>query len=100
MTHIRIDKALDKRCGLTIEIKDAYANIKGRMACGLMLKDFPEGDAYFFVADSAAFRHADCPVCNPGGPEKLGTPASQLSGRPGHAGFEDFCRIARSWGYD
>ena len=39
----------------------------------------------------------------------LGTPLSQLSGQPGdpkdlgdprHAGYAEFCRIARSWGYD
>jgi hypothetical protein len=31
---------------------------------------------------------------------QLGTPISQLSGRPGEPGWEEFCRIARSWGYD
>ena len=31
---------------------------------------------------------------------KIGTPLSELSGRPGHDGFAEFCRIARSWGYD
>jgi hypothetical protein len=31
---------------------------------------------------------------------ELGTPISQLSGRPGHEGFAEFCRIAKSWGYD
>lgn len=30
----------------------------------------------------------------------IGTPISQLSGRPGHPGFEEFKRIAKSWGYD
>lgn len=30
----------------------------------------------------------------------LGTPISQISGRPGHPGYEEFRRIARSWGYD
>ena len=39
----------------------------------------------------------------------LGTPLSALSGQPGdpnnqsdprHAGYAEFCRIARSWGYD
>lgn len=39
----------------------------------------------------------------------LGTPISELSGRPGpkddighpdHARYERFCRIARSWGHD
>jgi hypothetical protein len=29
-----------------------------------------------------------------------GTPISEISGRPGHPGFAEFCRIARSWGYD
>ena len=31
---------------------------------------------------------------------KLGTPMSQISGRPGHPGYAEFKRIARSWGYD
>lgn len=30
----------------------------------------------------------------------LGTPISQLSGRPGHPGYEEFKRIAKSYGYD
>lgn len=33
-------------------------------------------------------------------PSRLGTPISQLSGRPGHPGFERFDQIARSWGYE
>ena len=36
----------------------------------------------------------------PGGPKLLGTPISQLSGRPGHTGFGAFSDIAASWGYD
>lgn len=43
------------------------------------------------------------------GDRPLGTPISELSGRPGpaddighpdHARYAEFCRIARSWGYD
>ncbi|MDP2410395.1 MAG: hypothetical protein Q8M26_08920 [Pseudolabrys sp.] len=43
------------------------------------------------------------------GGRPLGTPISQLSGQPGnpndlndprHAGYAEFCRIARSWGHD
>ena len=30
----------------------------------------------------------------------LGTPLSQISGRPGDPGYEEFCRIAGSYGYD
>ncbi len=32
--------------------------------------------------------------------EKVGTPLSELSGRPGHKGYAEFCQIACSWGYD
>lgn len=32
--------------------------------------------------------------------EPIGTPISQLSGRPGHDGYEKFVEIAKSWGYD
>jgi hypothetical protein len=31
---------------------------------------------------------------------EIGTPISQLSGRPGEPGLAEFCRIAKSWGYD
>jgi hypothetical protein len=33
-------------------------------------------------------------------PRPLGTPISQLSGRPGHPGYDEFRRISSSWGYD
>jgi hypothetical protein len=29
----------------------------------------------------------------------LGTPISQISTQPGHEGYEEWCRISRSWGY-
>lgn len=31
---------------------------------------------------------------------RIGTPINQLSGRPGHPGFDRFCAIANSYGYD
>lgn len=31
---------------------------------------------------------------------RIGTPISQLSGRPGHPGYERFKSIAASWGYE
>lgn len=68
------------------------------MACGIVGK-LPDGDQYFFQSESAS-RLADCPICNPGGPVKLGVPLSELSGRPGRPGYEKFCNIASSWGYD
>lgn len=83
MIHIRVD--------------DEELNANQRMACGLV-GPLPEGDKYYFDAESRS-RLADCPDCNPGGPQKLGTPISQLSGRPGENGWDEFCRIAGSWGY-
>jgi len=85
MIHIRID--------------DEELNSKRRFACGIG-PDLPEGDTYFFAGEILAGIKADCPGCNPGGPRKLGTPISQLSGRPGEPGYAEFVRIAKSWGYD
>jgi len=31
---------------------------------------------------------------------QIGTPISELSGQPGKPGYENFKRIAKSWGYD
>jgi hypothetical protein len=47
-----------------------------------------EGDVYI----------APAPPRDPAKP--LGTPLSELSGQPGQPGFAEFCRIARSYGYD
>lgn len=84
MIHIRID--------------DEELNSKRRFACGIG-PELPPGDMYYFASESAADRLADCPGCNPV-PRQLGTPISQISGRPGHPGYDEFKRIARSWGYD
>ncbi len=71
MIHIRID--------------NEELNSRRRFACGIG-PDLPEGDVYLFESEAAADR-ADCPGCNPGGPRKLGTPLSQLSGRSGQPGY-------------
>jgi hypothetical protein len=83
MIHIRIDHHDD--------------NSRRQFACGIGPK-LPSGDTYFFQCEAAAELRSDCPGCNPGGPKTLGTPISQLSGRPGDPGYEEFCRIAESWG--
>ena len=87
MIHIRID--------------DYPENAKARFACGLGpgVATLPPGDTYYFTGESGADR-ADCPGCNPAGPRPLGTPISELSGRPGQPGYKRFCEIAKSWGYD
>ena len=83
MIHIRIDNEIE--------------NAKRRFACGLG-PDLPTGDQYFFQGESAA-RLANCPGCNPEGVRPLGIPLSELSGRPGQPGYENFKTIAASWGY-
>ena len=85
MIHIRIDHEEE--------------NSKRRFACGIG-PELPPGDVYFCESEGAAYRHSDCPGCNPNGPRPIGTPLSELSGRPGHPGYDEFCRIARSWGHE
>lgn len=85
MIHLRID--------------NEELNSKRRFACGIG-PDLPLGDLYFFEGEAAAEYRVDCPGCNPAGPRRIGTPLSELSGRPGHPGYAEFLRIARSWGYD
>ena len=84
MIHIRVD--------------DEVENSRRRFACGIG-PDLPPGDKYFFASEAVAANAADCPGCNPDA-RQLGTPISQLSGRPGQPGYAEFCRIARSWGYE
>ena len=83
MIHIRID--------------DEHENSKRRFACGLG-PELPPGDKYVFQSELGLHHMVDCPGCGPGRP--LGTPASELSGRPGHKGYAKFVAIAKSWGYD
>lgn len=88
MIHIRID--------------DHPENAKRKFACGIG-PELPTGDIYFHEGEArrASFRDEDvCPGCYPHGKPQIGTPLSELSGRPGHPGYEEFCRIAASWGYD
>jgi hypothetical protein len=85
MIHLRIDHE--------------ELNSKRKFACGLG-PDLPEGDQYYFESEAIGDYKVDCPGCNPGAPRRLGTPLSELSGRPGHKGYDEFCRIAQSWGLE
>lgn len=92
---------------LHIRVDDEPLNSKRRMACGLG-PELPDGDKLFFASEehkAGCYLHGRpemeaCPGCFPAGRPQFGTPISQLSGRPGEPGYEEFCRIARSWGYD
>lgn len=87
MIHIRID--------------NEELNSKRRFACGIG-PELPPGDIYLFESEArrAGFRDEPCcPGCYPEGKPQIGTPISQLSGRPGHPGYAEFCRIAESWGH-
>jgi hypothetical protein len=83
MIHLRIDNQpfSDKR----------------KFACGLG-PELPDGDKFVFDSEYMLHHMISCPGC--GGPQKLGTPISELSGQPGHDGYEKFKSIAESWGFD
>lgn len=72
-------------------------NSNSQFACGIAWP-LPEGDKYFFAGEGGSHR-ADCLKCNPHY-RPLGTPISELSGRPGHKGYSRFVEIAQSWGYN
>lgn len=72
-------------------------NAKRTFVCGIG-PALPPGDLWLYEHEASADR-ADCPGCNPN-PRRIGTPISELSGRPGHPGYDQFKAIAESWGYD
>lgn len=73
-------------------------NADRKFVCGIG-PELPKGDLWYQQYESMA-DFATCPKCNPIGPRRLGTPISQLSGRPGQPGYSEFVRIARSYGFD
>lgn len=84
MTHIRVD--------------DEIENSKRLFACGIG-PELPEGDQWVGESEYGLHHMVDCIGCG-GSKRQLGTPISELSGRPGTPGYERFAEIARSWGYD
>lgn len=81
MIHIRID--------------DEIENSKRRFECGIG-PELPTGDKWVYRNELEHM--VDCPCCLHGQPQRqLGTPLSELSGRPGHPGYAEFVRIAQSW---
>ena len=84
MIHIRVD--------------DEPLNCNRRFQCGIG-PDLPPGDKWVGIGERGLHHMVDCPGCSEA-KEELGTPISQLSGRPGHPGFARFSQIAASWGYD
>ena len=85
MMHIRVD---------TEEL-----NSKRRFECGIG-PELPLGDKYVFAEEFSLHHLVDCPGCLHGKkPQQLGTPLSELSGRPGQKGYAEFVRIAESWGH-
>ncbi len=80
-------------------IDDNELNKDAKFECGIAWP-LPEGDLYIFEAEYLSSHRVTCVGCGGGPPEQLGTPISELSGQPGHPGYEKFCDIARSWGYE
>ena len=82
-----------------LRVDNEEKNSERKFACGIG-PELPLGDQYMFGDELSAPYRIDCPGCNPSGPKKYGTLLSELSGRPGQPGYEEFCYIAKSWGYD
>lgn len=85
------------KCGT--DIADSYE--PADYSVGIMASGWCCGDCDLFVPnDGREPLEGDVaiPAREPGAP--LGTPIDQLSGRPDDPGFEEFKRIAASWGYD
>lgn len=84
MIHIRTDYEIE--------------NTNRKFACGIG-PDLPAGDKW--VGDGQVGLHymVDCEGCKPFA-TRLGTPISQLSGRPGENGYDRFVKIAKSWGFE
>lgn len=80
-------------------IDDNELNKDARFECGISWP-LPEGDQYVYEGEFLQAHRVTCVGCGRGPTEPIGTPLSQLSGRPGEPGFARFCEIARSWGYD
>jgi hypothetical protein len=88
---------LECRQMIHIRVDDEIENSKRRFECGIG-PELPPGDKYVFPSELAHM--VDCPGCLHGQPQhQLGTPLSEVSGRPGTKGFGEFVRIAESWGY-
>jgi hypothetical protein len=84
MIHLRVD--------------NEPSNTKRRFACGIG-PELPDGDKYIFDGELGLYNMVDCASCIGSQLSQLGTPISQLSGRPGMPGYAEFCRIAATWGY-
>lgn len=64
MIHIRVD--------------DQPLNSARKFACGIG-PELPKGDVYYYSGEYSAAR-ADCPGCNPRGPQGAGWSASEMDG--------------------
>jgi hypothetical protein len=82
MIHVRLDRE---------------TNDKRQFACGIG-PALPDGDKWVHADEYELLHMVDCQGCG-GRVRQSGTPVSELDGRPGHPGYEQFKDIARSWGH-
>lgn len=95
LRHVREDQGPD------------VPNSQQRMLCGLV-GYLPEGDTLIYEGDSdGLWRTVTCKGClgikdsTPNEPAPIAPLGTRvLSGRVGEPGYREFCRIARTWGYD
>jgi hypothetical protein len=83
-----------------VRIDSEAENSKRKFACGIG-PALPEGHVWFGATEFGCHHLVNCPECaRQFNVKPLGTPMSQISGRPGRQGYEEFKRIAASWGHD
>lgn len=90
MIHLRVDDWWNAG-----DYGDLVRGPHFRMACGM--RQLSSGHAWTDDTKVASL-HVNCPTCLPQC-QRLGTPFSELSGRPGEPGYSEFVRIGKSWGY-
>lgn len=84
------------KCAEELEVQEADPSV-GIMGASAYC------DACDLVVDVEHEYHDDDVIVGPAPREpgqSIGTPISQLSGRPGEPGWEEFKRIAKTYGYD
>jgi len=63
--------------------------------CGICGEPMPAGEQMFKYHGYSG----PCPAPQQKDEPEIGTPLADLSGRPGHAGYDRFVAIAETWGY-
>jgi hypothetical protein len=83
------------KCDFELEVQEADPDV------GIMSAACAYCESCDLVVDVESEHHDDdVGIGSAASDRPIGTPISELSGRPGHDGYLAFKRIAKSWGFD